>query len=138
MVNIFKKRTANTLTEIVIVIIIIGILASLALPRYFGTVEKAKSAEAVQILTALYGAEKSYLIENSQYTLSATGLDISIPYSPNFNTPTFPGSLPDPTDSVNSTLVSVQRSTSAYTLSILENGTIQCAPSGSNCSTIGY
>lgn len=40
-------KKAFTLLELVIVIIIIGVLASLALPRMFRVIEGTKAAEAV-------------------------------------------------------------------------------------------
>ena len=42
-----KNQSGFTLLEIIIVIIIIGILASLALPKFFKTVEFSRSAEAL-------------------------------------------------------------------------------------------
>ena len=45
-----KDRTGFTLLEIIIVIIIVGVLASLALPRFFSTVEYSRSTEAMNAL----------------------------------------------------------------------------------------
>ena len=45
-----KNKSGFTLLEIIIVIIIIGILASLALPKFFKTVEFSRSAEALTSL----------------------------------------------------------------------------------------
>ena len=42
-----KRKKGVTLLEIIIVVIIIGVLASLALPRLFSTVEFSRSAEAI-------------------------------------------------------------------------------------------
>ena len=66
-----------TLTEILIVVVIIGILAALALPRFMRQDERGIVAEAVAMLSAIRQAEESYRLENSVTTyatdLSATG-----------------------------------------------------------------
>ena len=48
-----NKASGFTLLEVIIVIIIIGILASLALPRFFKTVTYSTAAEALTNLSAL-------------------------------------------------------------------------------------
>ncbi len=47
-----SNRSGFTLLEIIIVIIIVGVLASLALPRFFQTVEFSRSNEAMNIIGA--------------------------------------------------------------------------------------
>lgn len=51
--NLHKNKSGFTLLEIIIVIIIIGILASLALPKFFKTVEFSRSTEALSSLGAI-------------------------------------------------------------------------------------
>ena len=41
------SRTGFTLLELLIVIIILGVLAAIALPQYLRTVERGKSSEAM-------------------------------------------------------------------------------------------
>jgi type II secretion system protein G len=53
-----------TLLEILIVTIIIGILATIALPRYTATLEKARSAEAVINIGAIRVALDRYWYQN--------------------------------------------------------------------------
>lgn len=54
-----------TLLEIIIVIIIIGVLASLALPRLFRTIEYSRSAEALAAMATIRNAvERCYLMNN--------------------------------------------------------------------------
>ena len=65
-----KRKIANnqgfTLLEVIIVIIIIGILASLALPRLFKTAAFSKSAEALSTLGTLrQSVERCYLAKGS-------------------------------------------------------------------------
>lgn len=48
-----NKRSGFTLLEIIIVIIIVGVLASLALPRFFNTIEYSRSTEALNTIGVL-------------------------------------------------------------------------------------
>ena len=43
----FKKRNAFTLIEIIVVLIILGVLAAIAIPSYFNMVERTNAAEAM-------------------------------------------------------------------------------------------
>ena len=57
-----------TLLEIIIVIIIVGVLASLALPRFFSTVEFSRSTEAMGSMSALrQSMERCYLANSGTY-----------------------------------------------------------------------
>ena len=63
-----------TLTEILVVLIIIGILILLALPNLLPLITKAKNTEAKIQLQHLYTLEKSYFFEKSRYSLELTEL----------------------------------------------------------------
>ncbi|MEZ2337941.1 prepilin-type N-terminal cleavage/methylation domain-containing protein [Mucilaginibacter sp. RCC_168] len=63
-----KRLKAYTLSEILVVLIIIGILAFLALPYLLTVVTRAKSTEAKLQLEHLQTLEKSYFYEYSRYT----------------------------------------------------------------------
>jgi len=56
-----------TLLELIIVVIIIGILASIGLPRYFDAIEKARKAEAVGTMTTIRELEQAYYTVNAAY-----------------------------------------------------------------------
>lgn len=66
----FLKRKVNvfTLTEILIVLVIIGILVLLALPNLMPLISKAKYTEAKLQLEHLYTLEKTYFFEHSRYS----------------------------------------------------------------------
>jgi type IV pilus assembly protein PilE len=62
------KFRAYTLTEILVVLIIIGILILLALPNLLPLITKAKSTEAKIQLEHLQTLEKNHYYEHSKYT----------------------------------------------------------------------
>jgi prepilin-type N-terminal cleavage/methylation domain-containing protein len=57
-------RRGFTLLEVLIVVIVIGILAAIALPQYTATIEKARSAEALGILGSLRSSMERYWYEH--------------------------------------------------------------------------
>ncbi|HOW36251.1 MAG TPA: prepilin-type N-terminal cleavage/methylation domain-containing protein [Candidatus Omnitrophota bacterium] len=79
------KRKGNagfTLLEIIVVIIIISVLASLALPRFFKTVEYSRSAEALANLSTIrQSVERCYLAKgNSALNCGAfASIDVADP-----------------------------------------------------------
>lgn len=63
-----KRNAGFTLLEIIVVIIIIAILASLALPRFFKTVEYSRSVEALATLSTLRQSMiRCYLVRGQDY-----------------------------------------------------------------------
>lgn len=67
--HLLKKRLkAYTLTEILVVLVIIGILTLLALPVLLPLITKAKSTEAKLQLEHVQTLEKNYFYEHSKYT----------------------------------------------------------------------
>ena len=69
-----KRLDAYTLTEILIVLCIIGILVLLALPNLMPLITKAKTTEAKLQLEHLSKLEQSYFYEHSKYTTDLTEL----------------------------------------------------------------
>jgi len=67
--TLFKKRLkAYTLTEILVVLVIIGILVLLALPNLLPLITRAKSLEAKTQLAHVQTLEQNYFYEHSKYS----------------------------------------------------------------------
>ncbi len=64
-------RKGFTLIELIVVIIIVGILASVGMSQYTKMVEKGRAAEAKQILGTLRTAEIAENFENGAYATVA-------------------------------------------------------------------
>lgn len=84
--RIKNNKSGFTLLEIIIVIIIVGVLASLALPRFFSTVEFSRSTEALNAMGVLrQSIERCYIANAGNYvgcnaiTAGAWNLDLEDP-----------------------------------------------------------
>jgi len=71
---LLRKVNAYTLTEILVVLVIIGILILMALPNLLPLITKAKSLEAKTQLNHLQTLEQSYFYEHSKYSKDLTEL----------------------------------------------------------------
>jgi prepilin-type N-terminal cleavage/methylation domain-containing protein len=71
-----KNQQAFTLIELLVVVLIIGILASVALPQYKKAVAKARLATIKPIMASLKNAEEAYYLANNTYTSDGSNLDI--------------------------------------------------------------
>ena len=70
-------RFGFTLIELLVVVLIIGILASVALPQYEKAVAKSRLVEARQMLGAIRGAIERYRLENDAEPSTFADLDLS-------------------------------------------------------------
>lgn len=124
--------------EIIIAVVILGIIASLAIPNYAINVEKGKSAEGAQILEALLNAQRRYYLEYNDFEqgtdINQLDLDIELgPGTQNFKAPAV--------WKKKAQLASIERINGQYILFIDANGVIYCdeegAPEGT-CLKLGY
>ena len=67
-----------TLIEILVVVLIIGILAAVALPQYQLAVAKSKFSTIKSLTRALYEAQQRYFVLYGQYTQNFDKLDIDV------------------------------------------------------------
>ena len=66
----FRDSSGFTLTELLVVIVLIGILASLTIPKYRKTTTKAKASEAKLMLKQVYNLQRAYYLENDVFSPS--------------------------------------------------------------------
>lgn len=69
-IKVKKRQAGFTLIELMIVVVIIGILAALAIPRYMGATGNAKKTEAKGILRQIIILEMACYQENDNYVAS--------------------------------------------------------------------
>ncbi len=67
-----KMKQGFTLIELIVVIIIVGILASVGMTQYTKMVEKGRAAEARVVLGSLRSAEIAENFENGAYVVLAS------------------------------------------------------------------
>jgi prepilin-type N-terminal cleavage/methylation domain-containing protein len=73
-----KGRRGFTLIELLIVVVIIGILASFAIPNFRNTKGKARAAGLKSDLRNLATAQEAYFYDNNIYTTNLTALNVSL------------------------------------------------------------
>ncbi|HIP75947.1 MAG TPA: type II secretion system protein GspG [Psychromonas hadalis] len=73
--NINKKQKGFTLLEIMVVIVILGVLASMVVPNLMGNKDKADIQKVKSDIIALENALDMYRLDNSVYPSTEQGLE---------------------------------------------------------------
>ena len=73
--NLNHKQSGFTLIEIMVVVVIIGILASVVVPRIMDNPDKARVAKAKNDIRSLKSAMNLYRLDNYTYPTTDEGLD---------------------------------------------------------------
>jgi prepilin-type N-terminal cleavage/methylation domain-containing protein len=82
MMKKLRKTKAFTLLEIMIVVIIVGVLASLALPKFFSLVEYSRATEAFNAIAMVRSSmERYYVMKGTFVGVSLANIDSSDPLS---------------------------------------------------------
>jgi type II secretion system protein G len=95
-----RNSKGFTLIELMIVVVIIGILAALAIPRFTQASARAKEKEADGILKQVYTLQNAYYANNGVYANSSTNLQtVGWDYNTtaglkNYQAPSISGSFP--------------------------------------------
>lgn len=69
------RQAGFTLLEVMVVIVILGVLASLVVPNLLGNKEKADTQKTVSDIIAIENALDMYKLDNSSYPTTDQGLD---------------------------------------------------------------
>ena len=75
-----RNKKAFTLLELLVVVLIIGILAAIALPQYRRVVEKSRASETLTLMNAINKAVDVYYLTHDAYPKYFSDLDIEIPW----------------------------------------------------------
>ena len=73
-----RKSGGFTLVELAVVVVIIGVLAAFAVPRFMNSVERSKAAEAFNYLSTVHSAMERYHARQGTYADDITKLDTSL------------------------------------------------------------
>jgi len=73
-----RKNSGFTLVELAVVVVIIGVLAAFAVPRFLASVERSKAAEAFNYLATIHSSMERYHARQGTYATTLDELDIDL------------------------------------------------------------
>ena len=78
MKNKIKNKLGFTLLELLVVVVIIGILAAIALPQYRKAVARAELTQIINSVKSITNSQERYYLIYGAYAANLQGLDIDI------------------------------------------------------------
>ncbi len=86
MIRNHNKEQGFTLVELAVVVVIIGVLAAFAVPKFLTSVERSKAAESFQYLSTIQTAQERYHARQGTYADDIAKLDVELPVLEYFET----------------------------------------------------
>ncbi len=90
--SLARRRNGFTLIELVVVLAILGILISIAVPRYLGARKNAYKVEAENVLQEARTLEWAYYQQYNFFDTSGTSIGFAAPGGMHWASPSFGGS----------------------------------------------
>ncbi|MBF0386670.1 MAG: prepilin-type N-terminal cleavage/methylation domain-containing protein [Candidatus Omnitrophica bacterium] len=114
-----------TLIEIIVTIVIMGVLVTLAVPRFTSQQERAVFSEGISALQMMFAAQQRYFMDHASFEADATCYFLDVePRARNFSI-----ACADP-GAAGGVIATAQRNSPPgpnYTITVDNNGAYQCA-----------
>lgn len=92
MKTLAKNQKGFSLVELTIVVVILGVLAMLAVPRYQVAVERSKASESFSYLAQIEAAQARMQARSGKYATKLTELDLTVDAPDHFTVGNFTSS----------------------------------------------
>jgi type IV pilus assembly protein PilE len=118
------RNRGFTLLEVMIVVVIVGILAAIALPSYQAHLRRSARTEAQTLLTDAATRQQQFLVDKRSYASSLAALNLATPASivTKFNFPVTASDGPPPSFTLTAQAVGDQARDKCPTLTITDSG----------------
>ena len=80
-----RKKKAFTLTELLVVVIVIGVLSAVVLPKFNKVIETRKTTEAEEMMAAVRTEQERRCSLDKNYTTDAAAVNLASLNTKNFN-----------------------------------------------------